>query len=130
MLVTSLKHLLMGAVLVMLASLTPAYSQTVHTFGKITPGTIPSAGLSAEMKRASRFTVDSAGSISRLCAYLDGNGGVSGSQGFRFAFYRDSGGVPGAKVFETQELGVSSGTSANWYCAQAPLYPIAAGTYW
>jgi hypothetical protein len=131
MLVTTLRQVLTGVALLMLASLTPAYSQiTTHTFGRITQGAIPSAGLSAEMKRASRFTLGGAGSISSLCAYLDGNGGVSGSQNFRLALYRDNNGAPGAKVFETIEQQISSGTAARWYCIAAPVYPVTAGQYW
>lgn len=135
MIVTACRHLLIGAVLVMLASLTPAHSQitspiTVHTLGRITPGSTPSGGLSADMKRASRFTLSTAGSISKLCAYLDSMGGASGSQDFRLALYRDNNGVPGTKVFETIGGGLSSGLPARWYCTDAALYPVPAGQYW
>jgi hypothetical protein len=125
-----LRGILAGVALVMLMSLTPAYSQMTQTFGRISPGTIPSSGLSAQMKRASRFTFGSTGSISKLCAYLDGNGGVSGTQRYRLGLYRDNGGVPGAKVFETREQMISSGTAARWYCLDAPVIPVSAGSYW
>ena len=125
-----LQRALFGVALIMAMSVTPAYSQITQTFGRITPGTIPSSGLSSEMKRASRFNLSETGAVSKLCAYLDGNGGVSGSQRYRFALYRDSGGVPGAKVFETREQQISSGTAARWYCAGAPVFPVAAGSYW
>jgi hypothetical protein len=130
MLVCTLKRLFIGTALVMLASLTPAYSQVPATFGKGTAGTIASSGLSGEMKRASRFTLGTTGTVTELCAYLDGNGGVIGTQRMRLALYRDSSGAPGAKVFETKELSIANNTSARWFCMNAPLYPVAAGTYW
>jgi hypothetical protein len=125
-----LQRVLLGVALIMLMSLTPAYSQISQTFGKISPGAIPSSGLSSEMKRASRYSLSAAGAVSRLCAYLDGNGGVSGSQRYRLALYGDNAGVPGAKVFETREQTISSGTAARWYCVDAPVFPVAAGSYW
>jgi hypothetical protein len=127
----TLQRMLFGIALVMLMSITPAYSQTTQTFGRTTPGTIPSGGLSADMKRASRFTLASAGVISKLCAYLDGNGGVGGAQDYRFALYQDSSGAPGAKLFESnwpQE--VQAGSAARWYCEEAPAFPVPAGSYW
>lgn len=127
---TTLQRVLLGIALIMLMSLTPAYSQISHTFGRIAPGAIPSSGLSAQMKRASRFTLSEAGAISKLCAYLDGNGGVSGLQVYRLALYQDNGGVPGAKLFETKAQGVRSGTTARWYCDEAPVLPVPAGSYW
>ena len=127
----TLQRILVGIGLAMLMSMTPAYSQTTQTFGRITPGAIPSSGLSADMKRASRFTLGSAGVISKLCAYLDGNGGVTGAQEYRLALYRDNGGVPGAKLFETNyPQSVQGGTAARWYCEEAPVFPVSAGSYW
>lgn len=126
----TLPKVLAGVALIMLMSVTPAYSQITQTFGRISPGAIPSSGLSAEMKRASRFTLGGAGSVSKLCAYLDGNGGVSGTQNYRLVLYRDNGGAPGDKLFETREQTISSGTAARWYCADAPVFPVPAGSYW
>jgi hypothetical protein len=128
---TTLQRVLVGIALVMLMSMTPAYSQTTQIFGRTTPGAIPSSGLSADMKRASRFTLANAGVISKLCAYMDGNGGVTGAQEYRLALYRDNGGVPGAKLFETNyPQSVQSGTAARWYCEEAPVFPVSAGSYW
>lgn len=124
------RQLLIGAAFVVLMGLTPAYSQTTWTFGRLSPGTIPSSGLSSEMKRASRFTLRQPGSISKLCAYLDGKGGVSGSQRFRLALYEDVSGTPGQKMFDTAEQTISSGTAARWYCIDAPLLPVGAADYW
>ena len=61
---------------------------------------------------------------------VGGGHGVSGSQRYRLALYRDGGGVPGAKVFETREQQISSGTAARRYCSDAPVFPVAAGYYW
>src|SRR6185369_13377048 len=100
------------------------YSQTTQTFGRTTAGSIPSSGLSANMKRGSRFTIASAGVISKLCAYLDGNGGVDSAQEYRLALYQDNGGVPGGKLFESNwPQMVYSGTAARWFCEEAPTFP-------
>lgn len=126
----TLQRVLLGVALVMLMSLSPAYSQISHTFGRIVPGAIPSSGLSPQMKRASRFTLSEAGTVSKLCAYFDGNGGVSGLQTYRLALYTDNGGAPGAKLFETRAQGVWSGSAARWYCDDAPMFPVPSGSYW
>ena len=124
------RYLLLGAALAILMSLTPAHSQTTQTFGRIVPGAIPSAGLSANMKRASRFTLPAAGTVRQLCTYLDGKGGVSGVQSMNLVLYRDSGGVPGAKVLASPGNAVLSGDSARWFCYLVPLQPLPAGSYW
>jgi hypothetical protein len=127
---STFRRLLFGAALVTAMSLTPAYSQTSQTLGRITEGAIPSNGLSAQFKRASRFTLAGAGTFTELCAYLDGNGGVSGYQRFRLALYGDNNGTPIAKLIETPEQTILSGTAARWYCMSVPLTPVAAGSYW
>jgi hypothetical protein len=78
----------------------PASAQTV-TVGRTTAGTIASAGLSANFKRGSKFAITQAGVIRDFCMFLDGNGGVSGSQTVRFAVYKDANGVPGQKILES-----------------------------
>ena len=124
------RYLLLAAALALLMSFTPAHSQTTQTFGRIVPGAIPSAGLSANMKRASRFTLPSAGTVRQLCTYLDGNGGVSGVQSFHLTLYRDSNGVPGARVLESPGNAVLTGDAARWFCYPVPLQPLPAGSYW
>jgi hypothetical protein len=123
--------------LLTLFGLTPAHSQTSQFLGRITEATIPSNGLSANFKRAARFTLGTRGTTLVLCAYVDGNGGVSGEQRMRLALYTDNNGSPGTKVFETQEGLVRSGERAHWFCsiespgtAGPPLRPIAPGSYW
>lgn len=114
-----------------LSSLHPARAQTTATFGRTSVGAIPSNGLSANFKRASRFNLDTPATLLRLCAYLDGNGGVSGVQQVRFVLYRDDNGTPGAKVMEAQQFSVLSESAARWYCASSEAWtPIPAGAYW
>lgn len=138
----SARRLLFGAALVTVMGLTPAHAQISQFLGRITEATIPSNGLTANFKRASRFTLPGRGTITMLCAYLDGNGGVSGNQGLRLALYTDNNGVPGTKVYESEGEVVEGGTAARWYCTAdgfpimsrsregIQLFPIAAGTYW
>lgn len=126
----SMWSVLIGAGCVMWMSMTPAYSQTTATLGKIVPGAIPSSGLSADTKRVSRVTLSGSGTLSKLCGYLDGKGGVSGYQRYRFVLYRDSNGVPGSKVLESDEQTVLSDDRAAWVCRGVPLTPVPAGSYW
>ena len=111
-------------------TLAPAHAQSAATFGRTTVGTLASNGLSSNFKRASRFTLASPGTAFHLCAYLDGNGGVSGAQRVRLALYRDANGVPGTKVFETPEWTIFSGDAARWICQFRAYTPIPAGRYW
>src|SRR5882724_516090 len=107
----------------------PAAAQPV--VGRTTIGTIPSAGMSANFKRGSKFTVTQAGVILDFCAYLDGNGGVSGSQTVRIVAYKDASGVPGQKVLESNPITVNSGAFAAWNCMSAPGYArVTPGDYW
>src|SRR5262245_40863559 len=126
------RQLLIAAAFIMLTAMAPAYSQTVWTVGKLTPGTTPSGRLTSAMKRASRFTIFIPAVVSKLCAYLDGKGGASGSQRFRLALYEDVNGTPGLKMFDTPEQTIASGTAARWYCIQAPLKGVAGtgNSYW
>jgi hypothetical protein len=124
------RYLLFVAALAILMSFRSAHAQNTQTFGHIVPGAVPSAGLSAQMKRASRFTAPGPGTVRQLCAYLDGKGGVSNYQRMRLALYRDNGGVPGVKMFEAPENSVLAGDAARWICQPVPLQPIPAGNYW
>jgi len=71
-------------VLLSLGTLVPAHAQT---FGRTDVGAIPSAGLTANAKRGSKFAPAEPGTATGLCAHLDGNGGASGRQDFRLALY-------------------------------------------
>jgi hypothetical protein len=111
----------------------PAQAQLASTFGKTTTGAIPSAGLSADHKRASRFTLTEPAMVKDLCVYLDGNGGATGYQSVQFALYTDVNGVPGTKVLNTQGWALQSGTAPQWYCRSSDFGvtpPVPAGRYW
>lgn len=106
----------------------PTYMMTVA--GRNTIATTPSAGLSPNFKRGARITLGNAGRLARLSAYLDGKGGGTGIQKLRYALYRDAGGVPGAKVAESNEVSVKAGQAASWITAEAPNIVLDAGNYW
>ncbi len=89
----------------LVALLVLAFAAPVHaqSFGKTTAGAVPSDGLRADYKRGSRFALTEQATVTQLCAYLDGLGGVSATQSVRLALYRDAGGVPGIKVGEIRD---------------------------
>jgi hypothetical protein len=99
--------------------------------GTTSIGSSPSSGLSADFKRASRFTLSQSATLTGLYAYLDGNGGTSGSQTVRMVVYSDSNGVPGSKLADSDPVTITSGTAASWVrfpLAQGPR--LVAGNYW
>ncbi len=55
--------------------------------GRTDPGTVPSAGMSADFKRGSRFTLSEPATVQEVCAFLDGNGGASGEQRVSYVIY-------------------------------------------
>src|SRR4051812_29741008 len=96
-----------------LAGLSPAHAQS---FGRTTAGTVPSDGLRADFKRGSKFALAEQGTVTQLCAYLDGQGGVSATQSVRLALYRDASGVPTTKVGESVTRTITAGAAASWVC--------------
>jgi hypothetical protein len=106
------------------------YIPPANNFGRTTVATTPSAGLGSNFKRGSKFTLGQTGTLSSLNAYLDGNGGASGSQQLRMGLYRDSSGVPGAKVVESSVISVASGQSPGWVTFATPPVSLTAGSYW
>src|SRR6185312_2823080 len=100
------------------------------TFGRTDVTSTPSAGLSANFKRGSRFTLGVQGTLTSLSAYLDGNGGASGEQSLRMELYRDSSGVPGAKVAESNPVTVSAGQGRRWVTFSTPYVSLDPGRYW
>lgn len=99
-------------------------------FGRIDIATNASAGMTANQKRGSKFSLTEAGTLLSFSAYLDGNGGASGSQSVSMVLYQDNGGVPGAKVAESSTVNVASGTAPDWVNFPAPATALSAGTYW
>jgi hypothetical protein len=100
-----------------------------HTVGKTTLGSTPSGGMSVDTKRGSKFTLSEAGSLASFTAYLDGAGGASGTESVRIAMYRDSSGVPGAKVAESKVVNISSGDPGCWVKFPAPTVALDPGSY-
>jgi hypothetical protein len=108
----------------------PLFDRT-EKIGRTTTGTIPSAGLSADYKRASKFTMPTTGWLIDLEASLDGLGGASGSQQVKLVVYRDNNGTPGAKVAESSVRTLASGLSAGWRSFPVASRPLLTpGDYW
>jgi hypothetical protein len=109
-------------------------SAQADSFGRSTIGATPSSGLRADFKRGSKFTLTQPGTLRELCAYLDGQGGgtsSNSSQRYRIVVYRDSGGVPGARVAESsQDAIVGQGDNAGWRCSETEFVPLTSGSYW
>ena len=106
------------------------YIPPAQQFGRTTIATTPSSGLGTNFKRGSMFTLGTAGTLSSLNAYLDGNGGGSGSQQLRMELYRDSSGAPGAKVVESAVVSINSGQSPGWVTFATPPVSLTSGSYW
>ncbi len=101
-----------------------------RAFGQTAVGSTPSAGMTANQKRGSKFTLTEKGTLVRLSAYLDGQGGASGTQSIRLALYRDASGVPGALVAQTSTKTIAAGAAASWQNFSAPNISLDPGVYW
>jgi hypothetical protein len=111
--------------------LTPhALHDRLKFFGRVVAGTQPSNGLSADTKRASKFTLSERGRLRELSASLDGAGGVAGSQSVKLVVYRDNNGVPGTKVVESSSRTLASGISKTWYSFAVSNVLLNPGDYW
>ncbi len=97
-----------------------------RTLGRATVAATPSGGLSANYSRGSSFgayDIPENASLDAFWAYLDGNGGASGSQQLRVALYYISGtSVPYGKALETQAVTIPAGMAPQWvrFPLQAP----------
>jgi len=101
------------------------------TFGRTTVGASPSKGMAADQKRGSRFTLTDKATLLGFTAYLDGGGGVSGTQQVRMVLYRDSGGIPGARVAESDTVAtIAAGAAGKWMSFTAPATSLTPGDYW
>jgi hypothetical protein len=100
-----------------------------RTMGRTTAAGIPSGGLSANYSRGSHFgdgafNIPEHSTITAFWAYLDGNGGASGSQQLRIALYSIMGeAVPYNKVAESAPVIIPAGMPPQWV-----RFPLAAPT--
>ena len=101
------------------------------TFGRTDVATMRSGGMTADMKRGSKFTLSEAGTLLNFSAHLDGNGGASGSQSVRVVLYRDASGASGAKVAESSPVVITASAAAgSWITFNAPQVALTPGAYW
>jgi hypothetical protein len=101
-----------------------------HWFGRIDYGATTSAGMTADYKRASRFTLSQNGTLDSLWAYLDGGGATSGTQELRGVLYHDNNGVPGTKVTESNSKYIAAGAPGGWRELIVPHVALTQGSYW
>jgi len=90
----------------------------------------PSSGLSANVKRGSRFVLWEPARVFELSAYLDGLGGASGTQKLRYDIYDDANGVPGHLRAQSDEVVIKSGQPGSWVSAHVPQVLLDPGFYW
>ena len=113
---------------ILLSAFVPAHA--LSNFGRTTIGGITSSGLRADFKRGSKFVLSEKAVMVRICAFIDGKGGGSGSQNLRFALYRDRNGTPAEQVLESDDAGFEALRDAEWACRETARAPLGSGTYW
>jgi hypothetical protein len=108
---------------------TAVVQQASTTFGKTSIGA-SSDQFASDRKRANRYALAAAGSLSKLSIYLAPTA-TAGQQLLKGVVYADSGGAPGALLGVTEQLTFKSTSSAGWYdmSFSSPL-KLAAGNYW
>ena len=102
----------------------------LETFGRTSIATATSSGMTADYKRGTPFTVSDGGTLTSFSAYLDGNGGASGSQDIRMVLYQDASGVPGSEVVQSSTVTIPAGMTPQWIRFTAPQTALTAGKYW
>jgi len=102
------------------------------TFGRTTIGTTPSGGMIADQKRGSKFTLTDKATLHRFFAYLDGQGGAptGSSQSVRIVLYRDSGGLPAARLAQSPIATITAGMTGRWVQFNPPPIALDPGVYW
>jgi Periplasmic copper-binding protein (NosD) len=99
-------------------------------FGAGNPGTSFSA-MSANAKRASRFFLFFRATVTKLRAYLDGQGAATGTQVLRAVIYTDEGGQPGRPLIRSFQAGITAGAGPGWVTLPLPFrLELAPGHYW
>jgi hypothetical protein len=101
-----------------------------HTMGRTTPGAVPSGPLSANYIRGSNTNPDhefTEGWVTALWAYMDGNGGASGSQKVRLGLYFGTNPDHNTanKVAMSDEVTIPAGKAPGWVRFPVPYTPIA-----
>lgn len=99
-------------------------------FGRTTVAATNSLGMAANQKRGSKFTLNDKGTLLSFSAYLDGNGGATGTQSVRMVLYRDNAAVPGARVAQSNTITITSGAAGRWVDFSAPATTLNPGQYW
>ena len=69
-------------------------------------------------------------SINEAWAYLDGNGGVKGSQQLRIAIYADQNHYPSQLVLTSDVVTITAGDSARWLRFPIAPHLLPSGRYW
>jgi hypothetical protein len=100
------------------------------TFGRTDIAAGQSGGMTADQKRGSKFTLPDKATLLSLSAYLDGLGGVTGSQSMRMALYKDSGGVPAGRWAQSSTVTIAAGTTGRWVNFTVPATALDPGDYW
>ncbi len=99
-----------------------------HTFGRTTPGNVPSGPLTADYVRGSVYAPDhyfDEGWVTALWAYMDGNGGGSGSQKVRLALYTSEIWQPSIRILATsEEVTIPAGQPPGWVRFAVPRTSI------
>lgn len=100
------------------------------TFGRTTVAGLTSAPMTTNQKRGSKFTLSDKATLLQMKAYLDGTGATTGSASVRLVLYRDSGGVPGARLAQSPTATINAGLTGRWVSFNPPPVALNPGAYW
>jgi hypothetical protein len=102
---------------------------TTSTMGTMSVGPFPGY-MSANLKRANRYSLPTSGSVTKLSVYLQPTS-TSGQQPIEGVIYKDLVGSPGALVATTNQLVFQQAEGAGWYDLSFPVpVSLSAGNYW
>jgi hypothetical protein len=108
---------------------TPVITQAAQTFGKTTVGG-SITGLATNRKRVNRYTLATAGSVTKLSIYLLPSG-KAGQQLLKGIIYADGSGAPTTLLGVSEQLTFKSTNAPGWYDLTFPApVKLAAGNYW
>lgn len=100
------------------------------TVGKTTIGASNNK-LAANLKSGNKVTLTQQARVTKISAYLDGNGTGNGSQLVRAVIYADSSGAPGARKAVSAEVSIAKGRAAGWVdFTISPAVVLPPGDYW